>query len=201
MLQGTRRRAGSSAGTALEVFLWSRIALWLAASLAFLTLVPEGDPATIRRDDPNLISDLGFGTDVWARWDSYWFIEIARHGYDVDEQAAAFYPLYPTLLAGLGRLFLGHYVAAGIVISLLASAGAFVLLHGLAQRLVGEDAAFRTILFLAVFPTSFFLSAVYSESLFLLTTVALLYHLRIFKSKGEENNILTLKDLYHPDKK
>jgi hypothetical protein len=172
MLCGARRRLGNSAATALEVFLWSRVALWFAAVLAFLTLVPDGDPVTIERDDPNVLSDLGFATDVWARWDSHWFIEIARHGYDVDEQAAAFYPLYPTLLAGLGRLFFGHYVVAGIVISLLAAAGAFVLLHGLAQRLGGEDVAFRTVLFLAVFPTSFFLSAVYSESLFLLLAVA-----------------------------
>jgi hypothetical protein len=134
-------------------------------------LVPDGDPTSVRRDDPTLISDLGFGTDIWARWDSYWFIEIARDGYDVREQAAAFYPLYPTLLAGLGRVLLGHYVLAGIVLSLLASAAAFVLLHDLARRLIGEDGAFRTILFLAFFPTSFFLMAVYSEALFLLLAV------------------------------
>lgn len=152
--------------------MWSRAAIWLAAVLAFLVLVPDGDPTSLRRDDPTLISDLGFATDVWARWDSYWFIEIARGGYGTREQAAAFYPLYPALLAGLGRVFLGHYVLAGIVLSLLASAAAFLLLHDLARRLVGEDGAFRTILFLAVFPTSFFLIAIYSEALFLLLAVA-----------------------------
>ena len=120
--------------------MWSRAAIWLAAVLAFLVLVPDGDPTSLRRDDPTLISDLGFATDVWARWDSYWFIEIARGGYDASEQAAAFYPLYPTLLAGLGRILLGHYVLAGIVLSLLASAAAFVLLHDLARRLAEPGA-------------------------------------------------------------
>ena len=131
--------------------------------LSFLVLVPDGDPTTLRRDDPTLISDLGFATDVWARWDSYWFIEIARGGYDGREQAAAFYPLYPALLAGLGRVLLGHYVLAGIILSLLASAAAFVLLHDLTRRLLGVDGAFRTVLFLAIFPTSLFLSAVNIE--------------------------------------
>lgn len=158
--------------TALEVFVWSRAAIWLAALLAFLVLVPESGPSRLRRDDPTMIKDLGFATDVWARWDSYWFIEIARNGYDVREQAAAFYPLYPTLLAGLGRVLFGHYVLAGIILSLLATAAGFVLLHHLARRLLGEDAAFRTVLFLAVFPTSFFLLAVYSEALFLLLAAA-----------------------------
>jgi hypothetical protein len=57
-------------------------------------------------------------------------------------------------------------------VSLLAAAAAFVLLHELARTLVGAGAARRTLLYLAVFPTSFFLGAVYSESLYLLLTVA-----------------------------
>lgn len=157
---------------ALEIFAWSRLALWAAAIGALLFFVPGGRPSGLRRDDPTLIMDLGFATDVWARWDSYWFIDIARNGYDAHEQAAAFYPLYPALLALVGRAFGGHYVLAGLLLSLVASAAAFVLLHRLGHAVVGPEAAFRTVLLLAVFPTSFFLSAVYGESLFLLLAVA-----------------------------
>jgi hypothetical protein len=37
--------------------------------------------------------------------------------------------------------------------------------------------------------------------IFMLTTVALLYHLRIFKNKTEEKTILTMKDIYHSGKR
>ena len=81
--------------------------------------------------------------------------------------AAAFYPLYPLTLAGVGRVFGGHYVAAGIVVSLAAALAAFVLLYRLAETRLGADGARRAVLYLAVFPMALFLGAVYTESLFL----------------------------------
>ena len=47
-----------------------------------------------------------------------------------------------------------------------------MLLYRLTDLRLGEDAARRTVLFLAVAPTSLFFGAVYSESLFLLLAVA-----------------------------
>ncbi|HEY5294839.1 MAG TPA: mannosyltransferase family protein [Gaiellaceae bacterium] len=156
----------------LWVFAWSRIALWIGAIFALLAFVPGGNPHNIHRDDPNLIHDLGRLTDVWARWDSFWFIQIAHHGYNVAPGTPAFYPLYPGLVAVVGRVFLGHYVLAGIAVSLLATLGSFVLLDRLAERLLGPDVARRSVLFLAVFPMSLFLQAVYSESIFLFVAIA-----------------------------
>ena len=54
-----------------------------------------------------------------------------------------------------------------MLISLAASAVAFVLLWKLVNELRGEATAGRTVLYLAVFPTTLFLFAVYSESLYL----------------------------------
>src|SRR5581483_4850652 len=72
-----------------------------------------------------------------------WFLRIADHGYSSASHAdAAFYPLYPAAIAGLGRALFGHYLLAGLLISL------------------------------AVFPMSLFLVAVYSGSLFLLLSLA-----------------------------
>ena len=77
--------------------------------------------------------------DVWARWDSVWFLRIAEHGYGATEEAtAAFYPLYPLLVGVLGRVLLGHYVLAGILISLAAALGSFALLHRLAETKLGR---------------------------------------------------------------
>jgi len=110
--------------------------------------------------------------DVWARWDSAWLVRIAEHGYASAAQTGAFYPLYPALVGILGRVLFGHYVVAGVVVSLVAAYGAFRLLYRLAASHLGAQEARRAVLYLAVFPMSFFLQAVYSESLYVLLTVA-----------------------------
>jgi len=76
------------------------------------------------------------------------------------------------LVRAAGWVLGGHDVLAGVIVSLAAAATAFVLLYRLALELVGEDAARRTLLYLAVFPAALFLGAVYSESLYLLLGVA-----------------------------
>ncbi len=75
-------------------------------------------------------------------------------------------------MAGLGRVFFGHYVLAGLVVSLLAAAGCFVLLDRLATERLGVDGARRAVLYFAVFPMTLFLQAMYSESLFLLLALS-----------------------------
>jgi hypothetical protein len=166
---------GSRAGArvAIEIFLWSRAAIWAAAVFALLVFEPNRHPRADEWDDPAVTGDLGLVTDVWARWDSVWFLRIAEDGYgSVERAAAAFYPAYPAAVGMLGRILGGHYVTAGIAISLGAALGAFVLLYRLAEARLGADGARRTVLYLALFPMAFFLQAVYSEALFLLFTVA-----------------------------
>jgi Mannosyltransferase (PIG-V) len=161
-------RVPSARGPSPSIFLWSRAAIWAAALFAWLVFEPNRHPLADRWDDPLLTRDLGWVTDVWARWDSVWFLRIAEHGYGtVSGVASAFYPLYPLTLAGVGRAFGGHYVLAGIVVSLAATLVSFVLLQRLAEERLGADGARRAVLYLAVFPMSLFLQAVYSESLFL----------------------------------
>ncbi len=150
---------------ALDIYLWSRAAIWVAAIFAFFYFEPNRHPNAGRWDTARL-HDLGYFTDIWARWDSDFFLRIAQNGYD--DASAAFHPLYPALIAALGRVFFGHYVLAGLVISLLCCLGSFVLLHRLAEEHLGSAGAGRSVLYLAVFPMALFLQAVYSESLFLL---------------------------------
>jgi hypothetical protein len=154
---------------ALDIYLWSRAVIWLAAIFAFFFFEPNRHPNAERWDTPRL-HDLGYFTDIWARWDSEFFLRIAENGYG--QASAAFHPLYPALVAGLGRVFFGHYLLAGLVISLLAALGSFVLLHRLAVERLGIDGARRSVLYLAVFPMALFLQAVYSESLFLFLALA-----------------------------
>ena len=162
-------RIEQAASPAVGVYVWSRAVTWLAAILAFYWFEPNRNPRAGIWDSP-LIHDLGSFTDVWARWDSVFFVRIAEHGYD--HTSAAFYPLYPGLVALLGRVFFGHYVVAGIVVSLAAALGAFVLLYRIAEERLGADGAQRAVLYLALFPMALFLQAVYSESLYLLLVLA-----------------------------
>jgi hypothetical protein len=143
--------------------------IWLGAIFAFYWFEPNRNPRAGKWDSP-LIHDLGSFTDIWARWDSVFFVRIAEHGYD--KASAAFYPLYPGLVAALGRVFFGHYIVAGIVISLAAALIAFLLLHQIAGERLGRDGAQRTVLYLAIFPMALFLQAVYSESLYLALVLA-----------------------------
>jgi len=107
-----------------------------------------------------------------ARWDSVWYLTIAKNGYgDAHSHAqAAFYPLYPLLMRVVGWV-VGSPLVAGILISLACFLAALVVLHKLTALELGERDARGTVLLVAFFPTAFFFSAVYSESLFLLVSV------------------------------
>lgn len=100
-------------------------------------------------------------------WDAGWFLHIAEHGYGDEPGAPAFYPLYPLLLRLGGDVLGGHPVLAGFLLSFPLTLCAFALLYALARLHVGEEKASRAVLYLALFPTVFYLHALYSEALFL----------------------------------
>lgn len=156
---------------AVAIFLWSRAAIWLGALWALMWFEPKPPPLQRLWDSP-FLHDLGFGTDVWARWDSGWFLRIAEHGYGAADGTPAFYPLYPGLVAALGRVLGGHYLLAGLLISLACCLASFALLYRLAEPRLGAAGAERAVLYLAVFPMSLFLGAVYAESLYLACVLA-----------------------------
>jgi hypothetical protein len=162
-------RAGQR--TALRLFVWSRLTAWILAAGTLLLFRSSLNPERYRWDRPR-IHDLGSIVDVWARWDSDWYVQIAQHGYVWPSARPAFFPLYPLLVGGLGHLVGGHYVPAGVLVSLVAGACAFVLFYRLAELKLGATDAVRATFFLAIFPTTLFFGAVYSESLFLLVSVA-----------------------------
>lgn len=117
-----------------------------------------------------LVPSTGLGgalVGIWGRWDTLWYVEIANHGYTC-YGSTAFMPLYPLLMRGLGTVLGGNMLAAALVISSIASYAACYLLYQLAQELTGSSAiAKASVISLALFPTSFFLMAGYTEALFL----------------------------------
>lgn len=116
--------------------------------------------------------------EIFAAWDSGWYWDIASRGYYFradGPSSIAFFPLYPMLIRLAAAPFGGGAGAtwiAGIVVAFLAYVSALVAVHRLALRLLGSrEAARRTIVYIVVFPWSIFFTRVYSESVFLLTSV------------------------------
>jgi hypothetical protein len=115
---------------------------------------------------------LGSLFNPWAHWDGVWYIKIATSGYADGDGSTAFFPLFPMLLRYVGVVLDGNLLISGIVISLLCYAGSVWLLWRLVKLDFDESVASRAVIYLAVGPLSFFLQAVYTESLFLLLTLA-----------------------------
>jgi hypothetical protein len=159
----------------LLAFLATRAALWIAAYLGEVA-IPGLDQSWVWHKRPDNLF-----LDVWARWDSGWYLSIVERGYAYTpgaQSSVAFFPLYPVLVRALGRLS-GGYVVAGILVSHASLLAALIYLYLLTRELNGDRlSAERAVFYAAAFPSAFFLSAVYTESLFLLTTVASAYHAR-----------------------
>jgi hypothetical protein len=116
-----------------------------------------------------------------VRWDSGWYLGIVRFGYEYipgQPSSVAFFPLFPLLISVSDRLLPGSDVLAALVVVHLALIAALVYIYQLVRIDLSERVAWRSVLFLLLFPTAFFFSAVYTESLFLLGLAGGLYHAR-----------------------
>ncbi len=116
---------------------------------------------------------------AWERFDALWYLRIAAHGYANGDGSAAFFPLYPLVTRGVSVVVGGHPLVAALLVSNVSFAAALVAMYALTLRETGsEDVARRAVLYLAVFPTSFFFLAPYSESMFLLLVVLTFWFVR-----------------------
>jgi hypothetical protein len=136
--------------------------------------------ATPAGEDPGYLPAL-------SNWDGQWYSEIAHHGYPtelpredgvVQQNAWAFYPLYPGLVRLTMTLFQLSFEVAATTVSVLAGALAMVLLFRLVDRVGGRFNATTTVTAVCLYPAAPVLQAAYSESLALLLIVVCLGLLR-----------------------
>jgi Gpi18-like mannosyltransferase len=110
-------------------------------------------------------------------WDGKWYEKIVTTGYeyrpDGREHDITFFPLYPGLIWLVMRTGLG-FAAAGTIISNTAFFGALFLLYQRTAEHHGNSAAQWAVAAMSWFPLSVLCSATYSESVFLLLTLAFL---------------------------
>lgn len=164
------RGAALYAAPVVGIFLFSRVALNLVVILTnhLLPAYPDyGFEGWAIQAEP--FRDALF--DMWTRFDSGFYIDIGFNGYwtpgqEVGGQNWTYFPAYGWLMALIAQPLGGPPAAAkvGIAISLIGLLVGLFALRELARDHGAPDVA--TVAFAAVFPSSFYLNAVYSEGMF-----------------------------------
>jgi hypothetical protein len=155
---------------ALIAFALSRLALVVTGYLV-LTLFPAHPVESWQ----GLAFPGNNWIDGWVRWDSFWYESIVDPhprflpAYLSNANFFPFYSWVSWLVSLPLRVFLdlehAFYIGALIVSSVSFVLG-LAAVERLTTALVGRDVATRTIWLIAVFPFSFFFTAVYADALY-----------------------------------
>lgn len=168
-------------------FIW-RIALFFIAFLSVYFLPVFG--ARFPYVDKVLeITHLPYWVWGFGNFDGVHYLRIAQDGY-LAQYSQAFFPLYPILIKIFAAIIPKNplldtafftdpaFFYSGLILSNLFFLGALFVLYKLINIDFKRDIAFLSIIFLLVFPTSFFFGSIYTESLFLLLSVSSIYLIR-----------------------
>ena len=170
-------KTGSAAWKeAAWVFGLSRLVILLISALGIIFFPQHGQIAST-----NCFANPHACLLAWYHYDAVAYVGIAHHGYTYIPDTA-FFPFWP-LLEHAGGLLLGgffpdSYYFAGLLFSNICFYFALVLLYRLLAEDFEESTARRALLYLAFSPYALFFFAGYTESLFLLLTLALFLVLR-----------------------
>ncbi|MBL4576719.1 MAG: hypothetical protein JKY51_11625, partial [Opitutaceae bacterium] len=153
----------------LAIFFTSRL-----LNIGAFTLIDE-----ISGNERNGLTDRII-TYFASNYDSGWYTSIAESGYDTDSKSLesgqtkyAFYPALPYAARGLGGLLGIEPRLAGILISNLSFLVALFLFRVYCrERGATERVIIKATLLLAFCPMYFLFSSFYTESLFLVLTLA-----------------------------
>ncbi|MBI2018954.1 hypothetical protein HYS96_04625 [Candidatus Daviesbacteria bacterium] len=120
-------------------------------------------------NNPNLSFNVVF-LYPWANFDGMHYLNIAQHGYT---NQARFFPLFPLIL----KVASGSLGASIILVTVI-----FFLAIYFFKKLIALDfpnnIAIQSLIYLLLFPTSFFFVSIYSESFFLLLSILAFYFAR-----------------------
>ncbi len=116
---------------------------------------------------------------MWANFDGIHYLNLAKYGYQhgLTGYLQAFFPIFP-LTIRLINSAIGDYLSSGLILSNFSFVVACWLLVKLIRLDYSAQVARTSLLLLLLYPTSFFFGSLYSESLFLVITVASIYAAR-----------------------
>jgi hypothetical protein len=122
----------------------------------------------------------------WQWWDSFWYLDIAQHGYPTTIQplsperpfsALAFFPLWPLLIRVTGVALGGHPVLAAYLLNFVLGGVLALLVRKLFATVADASTADLGVLLFVFFPGTNVFSAAYSEPLALCLAAACLLSL------------------------
>ncbi len=148
---------------------WHEVILLLMAFMTWRTVL-----AIVDYFAPFFIPlrDQFLGPNGWTNFDGVHYLSIAQSGYFQFQQA--FFPLYPLII----RFFRLYTIIPPETSSLIISHLFFMTGLAVFLKLAGDfnqKTARLALIFLLIFPTSFFFAAAYTESLFFMLAVSAVY--------------------------
>lgn len=160
----------------LLFFITWRLGLFLLAFLAPL-IIPVFGNRFPYADDLLKPSGLPQWLWSWANFDGVHYLTIAQKGY-VAEFTQAFFPLYPMLVGTIAPIIFNQFILVGVVLSSIVFFAGVYVFQKLLQLDYEPKQTSWILLFLIMFPTSFYFGAFYTEGLFFLLVIASLYMAR-----------------------
>ncbi len=153
-----------------RVFLWGviiRITIIIIGVIIVMIFIGE------QRSFGDIIRNL-------QKWDAYHYINLIEKGYsgyieNGEHLFLVFFPAY-VWISRVMRFVVQDTVLAGTLVSVLCYAGACCYIYKIALSYYNKEVAKYSIIYLSVFPFSFFSGFVMTEGLFLLVTSASCYY-------------------------
>jgi len=116
-------------------------------------------------ESPTVSSRLG-------AWDAAHYLILSQTGYQAGSHSCAFYPLWPGLIHAASILTFGRPLLAALLLANALSLLAFWLFYHLVKNHFGEMVGKNSLILLLAFPSAFFFSFPYTESLYLVMVLA-----------------------------
>ncbi|MDQ0902272.1 hypothetical protein [Paenibacillus sp. V4I7] len=144
--------------------------LFVVSRLIIFGFLSIGQPDQTHYVDNQLQLDNPI-LDHFILYDSYNYAQIAVEGY-TEDRLTAFFPLYPLIVRGVTSVTAIDVYWAGFLLSNFFFISSLWLLYTLMEkRGLGARVRFLTLSALVFFPSSYFFSAFYTESFFLVLGV------------------------------
>lgn len=169
------------------IFLTWRIGLFAVAFLATIIIPVFGNSFPYSNQ---VLTVTKLPSWIWGfgNFDGVHYLRIAQNGYNA-QYSQAFFPLYPLLIRFLNvlpknttldtRIFVDpSYFFVGLFLSNIFFILALILFYKLIVLDFDQKVAWRSLVLLIAFPTSFYFGSIYTESLFLFLVVGALYFIR-----------------------
>lgn len=182
------RNNDSNSKRILPLFLIWRFALFLVAFISVFVITKYGNwfPYV-----DSVLKPTGLPSWIWGfgGFDGVHYLRIAQNGY-TSVYYPAFFPVFPLLIRFFGNIIPKNpllntaiyvdpaFFYSGIILANIFFLAALYFLYKLFRIDYSQKISWLALILLVIFPTSFYFGSIYTESLFLLLSVLVLYESR-----------------------